>query len=376
MRFLKLILFTVVFSTGMVSCGTYHKLLKSTDSEKKYTEAVKYYYNKDYNKAKSLFMDIASLNQGSMREDTILFFMGKSLYYSALYEEAAEMMSSFRYKYTRSAFTEESEYIYAMCFYQQSGDFEKDQSGSFKAIQAFNEYLNRYPESIKADDIYQMIDEMSKKIYRKRFSNASIYYKLGKYNAAITALRSVLKQYPEIPYKEEMMYLICKSWFDYAEGSVEGRKLDRYLKMMDSYYSYKSEFPDNVQRLKELDPMFERSKSFTDERGFQTRAIVKNTVDIEKRLKTIDEKKDKRFFATTKAERQKITDEIKYEQEQLKLDRKQNQASKKELKFQKTQAKNAKKQAEANAHKSPEQPTVSQAKEGEVKTTKEENKTK
>lgn len=347
MRFLKQILIVALTVVGLASCGGYHKLLKSTDSDKKYAEGLRYFYNKDFTKAATLFKDVSSAFQGSLREDTILFYMGKSLYSSGLYEEAAEMMNSFRYKYTRSAFTEESEFVYAMCFFQQSGDYEKDQSTSFKAIQSFNDYLNRYPESIKAEDIYLMIEEMSKKIYRKRFNNAAIYYKLGKYNAAITALRSTLKQYPEIPYKEEIMYLVCKSWFDYAENSIEGRQLDRYLKMMDAYYSYKSEYPDEEKRLKELEPMFNKAKLYADENGYQAKAVSQDKVDIEERLTIIAEKKDKRFFATSKAEREKITSEIKYEQEQLKKDRKAIREGKKESIFQKQQQKNLKKQATA-----------------------------
>lgn len=344
MKSIKLVLIATILLPFLVSCGGFHKLLKSNDTEKKYTEAIRYFYNKEYQKSLSLFNDVASNFSGSMREDTIMFFMGKALYNHASYEEAAEMMNSFRYKFTRSAFTEESEYIYAMCFYNQSGTFERDQTASFKAIQSFNEYLNRYPESIKSDDIYEMIEELSKKIYQKRYNNAALYYKLGKYNAAITALRSCLKQYPEIPFKEQMMYLICKSWYDYAQNSVQGRQLDRYLKMMDAYYSYKSEFPDETKRLKELQVMFDKSKSFTDENGYQARILAKDKVDIEQRKTTIAEKKDRLFFANTKEERNKIKGEIAYEQEQLKKDRQTIRDNKKEQKFQKEQLKNQQKQ--------------------------------
>lgn len=334
MRFIKQSLLAAILVFSLGSCGSYYQLMKSTDTEKKYTEAIKYFYNKDFNKAINLFSDIASVYEGTQKSDTILFYLGKALYNNNAFEESGELMKTYMYNHPRSPFTEESEYVYAMCFYNQSGTHERDQSTSMQAIQAFTEYLNRYPESIKKDDVYGMIDELTRKIYLKRFSNAAIYYKLGKYNAAITSLKATLKQYPEIPYKEEIMYLICKSWFAYAENSVQSRQLDRYMKMMDAYYSYKGEFSENLKQLEELEVMFVKSKRFTEEHGYQAKALSKDRVDIEERLNKISLMKDKRFSAANKEERNKITQEIKFEQEQLRKDRKSYSDNQKEMKYQ------------------------------------------
>lgn len=330
------------------SCGSYQKLLKSDNSQKKYEEAVKYFYNKEYTRAVTLFGSVAGEYMGSMREDTITFYTSKALYNMRDFEQASEMMNSFRYKFSRSPFTEEAEYIYAMCFYNESGTYERDQSASHRAIQAFTEYLNRYPESIKKDDIYAIIDELQERIYLKHFNNAALYYKLGKYNSAITAMKSVMKNYPEIPQREEIMFLICKSWFEYAEKSIESRQLDRYLKMMDAYYSYKSDYPNNVKRLKDLDDMFEKAKSFTDENGFASRTIEKTKINIQERYNRIAELKDKRFYAATKEERKKITEEIKFEQESIKKDRAAIRENKREIKLQTKQKSNLEKIGEVS----------------------------
>lgn len=356
MRYIKYVLALAVVYL-VIGCGSYHKLLKSEDFEKQYTEALRCFYAKNYNKSAALFNKVISNLNGTTREDTIIFYFAKSLYYVNDLEQAAELMNSFRYKYARSPFTEESEYIYALCHYRQSGSYERDQSTSVKAIQAFTEYLNRHPESIKTEDIYVMVDELTRKLYQKRFNNASLYYKLGKYNAAITALKSTLKQYPEIPFKEEIMYLICKSWFDYAEKSVESRQLDRYLKMIDSYYSYRSEFPDNEKRLAELQVMLDVSKQFTDEHGYQARLIEKNRVNIDERKERIAQKKDSRFEALNKADRQKLTEEIKFEQEQIKKDRQIIKENKKEIKIQAGQKAAKEKEAAANSEESDQNST-------------------
>lgn len=348
MRFIRFLL-PVLLGVIITSCGTYHKLLKSDNNELKYTEGVNYFYNKEYGRSLSLLSSVMSPYAGSMREDTIVFYLAKALYNTKDYEQSGEFMNSFRSKFNRSQFLEEAEFIYAMSYYKQSGSEERDQTTSYRAISAFTEYLNRYPESIKKEDIYIMIDELNRKIYIKLFNNAALYHKLGKYNAAVTSLRSVLKQYPEIPQKEEIMYLICKSWYDYAYNSIESKQLDRYLKMMDAYYSFKSTYPESQKYLKELTDMFEKAQAYSNQHGFQAQAIDKNRINIEERNNRIAELKNKRFYADTKAERNKLSNEIKLEREAIAKDRitiKENQA---ELKLQKQEKEKLKKQKDALA---------------------------
>lgn len=348
MRFIRFLL-PVVLGVIITSCGTYHKLLKSDNNELKYQKGINYFYDKEYNRAISLLSSVMSPFAGSLREDTIVFYLAKSLYNSKDYEQAGEFMNSFRSKFNRSQFLEESEYIYAMSFYKQSGSEERDQTVSFRAISAFTEYLNRYPESIKKEDIYLMIDELNNKIYQKQFNNAALYHKLGKYNAAITALRSVLKNYPEIPQKEQIMYLICKSWYDYAYNSIESKQLDRYLKMMDAYYSFKSNYPESTKYLKELTNMYEKAEAYSKEHGFQAQAIDKNRVNIEERKERIAELKNKRFYTQTKAERQKLSEDIKLEKIAIAKDREIIKENKAELRVQKKEKEKLKKQKDALA---------------------------
>lgn len=326
----------------MTGCTGYNKLLKSGDHTTQYNKALEFFYSREYNKALKLFTEVIQVNQNTPRADTIMFYSAKALYQMGMYIDASEMMLSFMNDYPRSPFLEEAEYTYAMCYYFQSGTHEKDQSTSKFAIQSFNEYLNRYSNSIKREDIYDMIDELTRKLYRKEYENAALYYKLGRYNAAITSLRLVLKEHPEIPYREDMMYLICKSWFDYAENSVYGRQLDRYMKMMDAYYSYQSEYPNQEKRLAELGKMFEKAKAFTEEYGYSRSG--EERIDIEARRDRIMTLKDRRFFVKTKEEKRDISEQIKREKALIKEDRAKLKEEKKEAKFQQQQMKNREKQ--------------------------------
>lgn len=329
---IKQIVLTLLISLTFISCSKFNALIKSNNTQEKYDKALEFYHNKKYNKAMALFENIMPNMIGTAQEDTVLFYVGKSYYNLGNYEQSAEALNYYRNQFSRSDFTEEAEYLYAMSFYNMSPPPEKDQTSTRQAIIAFNEYLNRYPESIQTTDIQHMIEEMTQKLYYKTFINASLYYKLRHYNAAITSLRDGVREYPEIPYREEMMYMICKSWYDYARNSIHGRQLDRYLKMIDSYYNFCSAYPNNKQFMKELNYMFEKSKEYAAQHGTQSQELEKNQVTIEDRKGRILENKDKLFYIKDEDARKEVKKQITDDRKAIKAERKAMKVTEKELK--------------------------------------------
>lgn len=349
-RIMKLNIFGAIIVVMLLgtACSGYNKLLKSTDVDAKYKEAIRLYHEKKYDRALGLFENIQPNLTGTLREDTMLFYMGKSHYNSKDYSVASEVFNVYRDRFTRSQFAEEAEYLYAMCYYHMVPSPEKDQSATRQAIVSFNEYLNRYPASIQKEYVYEIIESLTSNLYYKTYANAALYHKLGRYNGAIVALRSALKEHPEIPYKEEMMYLVCKSWFDYAENSVFARQLDRYLKMTDAYYNFLTVYPNSKQFSKELKRMFDKAQEFTDKHGVEAQLAQKDIVTLEHRKENIAKAKDKLFTVDTKLEREQLKKTIQEERAAIKLiyDNKKKAAA--ELKLEKKLLNNGDKKSNAN----------------------------
>jgi outer membrane protein assembly factor BamD len=72
-----------------------------------------------------------------------------------------------------------------------------------------------------------------------------------------------MKQHPTSPYTEEMMYYTTVSAYRLAENSVESKQLDRYLAMVDNYYSFLAEYPES-KHIKELERMAKNARNFID----------------------------------------------------------------------------------------------------------------
>lgn len=314
------LLLLVILSATFVSCAV-NQLMKSGDIDTQYDMAIRYYKNKKYSKAYTLFDNILANLAGTTREDTLLFYMGKCAYKMKNYSLAAETFDTYRKRFSRTEFLEEAEYLHAMCYYKDSRPAEKDQADTHQAIISFNEYMNRYPESPNNESAQQIIDELQLKLYDKQYINASLYFRLKQYNAAITSLKRVIKEHPEIPQKEEMMYLICKSWYLYAENSVFARQLDRYMKMTDSYFNYLTFYPESTKYRDELDKMYAVSKQFTDKYGYKAQMAESNANSISSRKKHIDECKEKLFEVETPQERKELKETIRTEKEAIREQR-------------------------------------------------------
>ena len=240
---------TLVIATG---CSGYNKLIKSKDKELMYAAAMDYFNQGKFDKTLQLFDEIGHYYQGTQREDSILFYTADAHFRSANYQLSCMEFDDFRQRFGRSPFVEEAEYKYAMGYYYMSPEPDRDVTPTLLAIRNINEYLQRYPESSKKQLCMVRLDELQQKLYEKSFLNASTYYKIGRYKSAVTALKNALKEFPQSPYREQILYLTVKSHYELASNSIASLQKDRYLNMIDSYYTFISEFPESKYR-RELD---------------------------------------------------------------------------------------------------------------------------
>ena len=208
---------------------------------------------------------------GSEREDSIAFFTARSRFKGRDYVEATVLLDDFRRKFGRSVFIEDSEAMLAMCRYYLAPDPTRDQTVTGEAIIAFSEFIERYPNSKRVEAFSELITELTERLKKKAYLNAYTYYKIQRYKSAVVALRNALKLYPDTPHREDILYLIAVSNYRLAHNSIEEKQGERYLDVLDSYYSFINEFPESKHR-KELERYTKEAKDYLD----------KNNIDKQK----------------------------------------------------------------------------------------------
>lgn len=244
-------------------CAGINALLKEGQPEQIYAKALECYQQEKWTRASTLFEGVQHYYIGSPREDSISFYNAHCKFKNNDFETASMMLDEFRRRFGRSAFIEDAEGMYALCFYRLSPGPTRDQTTTSKAIIAINEFISRYPESDKVDAFREMNDELTQRLHDKTYINAYTYYKIGRYKSAIIALRNALRTYPESAHREQIMFLIVDSSYRLAANSVADKQTDRYLAMLDSYLSFREEFPES-KHLKQVEKMAEEARDYLD----------------------------------------------------------------------------------------------------------------
>jgi outer membrane protein assembly factor BamD len=147
------------------------------------------------------------------------------------------------------------------CFYKQSPRAELDQQTTFKGITAMQMFMVKYPTSERITEARELITEMTDKLVEKSFISARLYYDLGYYKSAILALRNSIIDFPDTKYREELLFLILKSTYLLADGSIPSLQRERFQTTVDEYYSFIGEFPEGSHS-REAKRMYEASNKF------------------------------------------------------------------------------------------------------------------
>ena len=262
-RFLFSVVSIVVIVLGLFSCSSYSKVAKSGDPELIYQTALRLYKAEKWNRAGDMFDSCLGYYIGSEREDSILFFSARSKFKHRDYHDASLGFDEFRRRFGRSIFIEEAEGMYALCEYYLAPEPTRDQTQTAKAIVALSEFIERYPQSTRVEAFNGIIEELTLRLHDRTFLNAYTYFKIQKYKSAVVAFRNALKEYGNSSHREEIMYYIVVSNYRLAKNSVIDKQTDRYMAMLDSYYSFIDEYPES-KHVKEIERYAKEAKNYID----------------------------------------------------------------------------------------------------------------
>ena len=135
--------------------------------------------------------------------------------------------------------------MFAHCYYALSPGPDLDQTYSQKAIEAFQLFINQYPESGRVTECNEIIDQLRRKMALKAFNGAQLYFNLGQYKAAAVAFKNLLRKYPDIEEKEKVQFLIVKSYYLLADKSITEKKVERFETVIKSYYDFVDKYAES-----------------------------------------------------------------------------------------------------------------------------------
>ena len=227
------------------SCSQYQKLLKSDDNELKFSKAVEYYEDEQYSKAITLFADIIPAYRGTARAESLNYYYALAHYKMRDYTLASHYLSSFSSAFPNSEHVEEFVFLSAYSKYLESPRPSLDQSSTMEAIRELQSFINRFPESERVEEANGLIDELRFKLETKRYNKATMYLRISDYIAAATTFENLLRDFPDTEYREEAMYSIILSHYEYADQSIIIRQTERFEEVIKAYQRLVRFYPES-----------------------------------------------------------------------------------------------------------------------------------
>ena len=238
----------------------YERIRMSGDQERILEAGMEYYDKGEYDRARNLFELVLASYRGRAQAEELYYRFARSHYELGEYLLSAFYFDNFASTFPNSKYREEAEFKAAYSNYLLSPSFRLDQKYTHNAIDGFQRFVNRFPNSPRVQECNELMDQLRKKLERKAFYQADLYYRMGSYQSAVASFEHLLQDYPETEDAEKVRYLLVKSNFLLAENSVLARQEERYNATISAYNNFVRRH-GNSAYLSELEEYIEISKN-------------------------------------------------------------------------------------------------------------------
>ena len=256
----KILFFSISIALLLSSCANeFNNVYKSNDWTFRYEFAKEKFAQHKFTQASTLFGDMINVMKGTDNAEECLFLYGLSAFNDKDYESAADIFKKYYATYPKGDYAEQASFLVGESLYNCSPEPRLDQSETYSAMRAYQDFMDIYPLSSKKETAQNRLYELQDKLVEKELHSAKLYYNLGtyfgnctsggnNYEACIVTSQNVLKDYPYTTLREDFATLIMKSKYQLAASSVEAKRMERYQDAEDECYGFINEYPESKER--------------------------------------------------------------------------------------------------------------------------------
>lgn len=249
---------TALAAFMLSSCaGEFNRVFKSTDYDYRYEYAKQSFAEGKYVRAVTLLQDLITIKKGHEDAEEALYMLGMAEYMSRDYESASATFKKYYQTYPKGIYAEQASFYTGQALYEGAPEPRLDQTPTIGAINAYQQFMDFYPESKLRQQAQERLFELQDKLVQKELLSAELYYNLGgyfgninannesNYLSSIITAQNALKTYPYSKWREDFSLLIMKSKFQLAENSSDDKRLERYRDAEDEAYGFLNEYPES-----------------------------------------------------------------------------------------------------------------------------------
>ncbi len=244
-----IILTTLLFALVVSGCNREYrsmvKLAKSRSIAEKDSAATWFYTHKKYDRALPILQELVPLYSGLDEQQRVYYYYCYSHYNLGSLVSAQFYFDDFAKKFPTNEHRVEAEFMGAKAYYRLADPYYLDQSFTKKAIDALQLFLSKNPESDYKEEANTMLDNLRERQARKAFEQATLYYNITYYKAAVSAFEVMINEFPDSKYREEAQFYLVKATHALAGASINKLKVSRYQEALKYHERFKRKFPDS-----------------------------------------------------------------------------------------------------------------------------------
>lgn len=243
---MKKIISLLALTLVLLSCNKQYDLaMKSANKDFIMKVANEKYEKKKWTDALALYERLTNLVAGTDAAAEVVYKSAYANYYDKNYKLAGHQFKNFAVTFTNDPRREEASYMSALCYYEGSMDYNLDQTNTTSAINELQDFINNYPNSDRAKNINDLIEELNYKLEFKAYENARQYFKMADYKAANIAFENVLNDFPATKLKSKIYNYILKSKTELGLNSIYDYKKERLESALAFTKQVEREFPNS-----------------------------------------------------------------------------------------------------------------------------------
>ena len=206
--FVVLIIFTACSDTKLMTPETEGEKLQIL-----YNDAMDLVKKRDFVDAALLFEEIERQYPYSKWSNQAQLMSGFCYYKSNMHNDSLDSLERFIALYPGSKKISYAYYLRALNYFEQISDVERDQTLTSKSKLAFEEVVNKYPESEFARDALDKIDIINDRLAAKEIEIARYYQFNHQWISAINRYNKILDEFNTSIYTEETLFRLVEIYF-------------------------------------------------------------------------------------------------------------------------------------------------------------------
>lgn len=184
-----------------------------------------HYEEGDYDKSKEAFEKLRDWYPYSDYAKLAELKIADANYKLGNYEEAIFGYEEFESLHPRNEAIPYVIFMSGMCYFEQIGTPDRDQTTAQQALKTFSRLLRDYPNDPYTAKAQEHINACVRSLARAELSIGRFYYKSKHYKAAMRRFKNVLTRYPDVGIHQEALKLITKTETSLAKTSRAGESI-------------------------------------------------------------------------------------------------------------------------------------------------------